>query len=166
MNMNKLVAHVGVIAISMTLTSPAWPHSDEEDAEAIDYSHAEEELAFGKASDPAMAAQTIEIEMSDMMRFTPEEITINKGDTVRFGVKNNGQLLHEMVLGTLDDLHEHAALMLKFPGMEHSEPHMAHVDVGQAKEMGWQFTNAGEFFYGCLQPGHFDAGMKGRIIVQ
>ena len=87
MNMNKLVAHVGVIAISMTLTSPAWPHSDEEDAEAIDYSHAEE-LAFGKASDPAMAAQTIEIEMSDMMRFTPEEITINKGDTVRFVVKN------------------------------------------------------------------------------
>ena len=104
--------------------------------------------------------------MNDTMRFTPSEITVNAGDTVRFVIKNNGQLLHEMVLGSLDELKEHAELMKKFPGMEHSEPHMAHVAVGDTQEMGWEFTSSGEFFYGCLVPGHFDAGMKGRIIVQ
>ena len=140
-------------------------HTDEADVDEIDYSDVEEHT-FGKASDPTKAVRTIEIEMSDTMRFTPAEITLNKGDTIRFVVKNNGQLLHEMVLGTLSDLNEHAELMKKFPGMEHAEPHMAHVDVGHIGEMGWEFTNSGEFFYGCLQPGHFDAGMKGRIIVQ
>jgi uncharacterized cupredoxin-like copper-binding protein len=104
--------------------------------------------------------------MSDEMRFTPSEIKVNRGDTVRFVIKNDGQLPHEMVLGTMDELLEHAELMKKFPGMEHSEPYMAHVAVGGTEEMGWQFTRAGEFFYGCLVPGHFDAGMKGKIIVQ
>ena len=165
MSMSKFVGRVGMLAVSLTLASAAWSHTEEAHEEEIDYSDVEEH-AFGKASDPAEAMHTIEIEMADTMRFTPAEITIHHGDTVRFVVKNKGQLLHEMVLGTLDDLMEHAALMQKFPGMEHSEPYMAHVDVGGTKEMGWQFTQAGEFFYGCLQPGHFEAGMKGRIIVQ
>jgi uncharacterized cupredoxin-like copper-binding protein len=31
--------------------------------------------------------------------------------------------------------------------------------------MGWQFTRAGEFFYACLIPGHFEAGMVGKVTV-
>lgn len=154
-----------VVVATFFLSGAVWPHSEEEHEEEIDYSDVEEH-SFGRASDPANAAQTIEVEMNDTMRFTPSEITVNAGDTVRFVIKNNGQLLHEMVLGSLDDLKEHAELMKKFPGMEHSEPHMAHVAVGDTQEMGWEFTSSGEFFYGCLVPGHFDAGMKGRIIVQ
>ena len=165
MSMRKVVARIGVLAASLTLASVTWAHTEEAHEEGIDYSDVEAH-SFGQASDPAKATHTIEIEMADTMRFTPAEITINHGDTVRFVVQNNGQLLHEMVLGTMDDLKVHSALMQKFPGMEHSEPYMAHVDVGGTKEMGWQFTNSGEFFFGCLQPGHFEAGMKGRIIVQ
>jgi uncharacterized cupredoxin-like copper-binding protein len=56
-------------------------------------------------------------------------------------------------------------MMRKHPGMEHDEPHMTHVSPGKAGEMGWQFTNAGEFFYGCLIPGHFEAGMIGKVTV-
>jgi uncharacterized cupredoxin-like copper-binding protein len=42
---------------------------------------------------------------------------------------------------------------------------MLHVGPGKTGEMGWRFTRAGEFHYGCLVPGHFEAGMVGRIKV-
>jgi uncharacterized cupredoxin-like copper-binding protein len=29
----------------------------------------------------------------------------------------------------------------------------------------WQFTPPGEFHFGCLVPGHFEAGTKGCITV-
>jgi len=84
---------------------------------------------------------------------------------VRFVVKNGGKVMHEMVIGTLDELKAHGEMMKKHPNMEHDEPYMAHVGPGKTHEMVWQFTKAGEFHFGCLVPGHFDAGMIGRIVV-
>lgn len=165
MKMKKVVAQMFGIVAAMLLSSAAWSHSEEAHEEAIDYSDVEQH-PFGKASDPKKATRTIEVDMHDTMRFTPAELTVKKGDTVRFSIRNSGQQLHEMVLGTEASLKEHAELMLKFPGMEHSEPYMAHVAVGSTGEIGWEFTSAGEFSYGCLVPGHYDAGMKGRIVVQ
>jgi uncharacterized cupredoxin-like copper-binding protein len=136
------------------------PHA----AKSIDYSKAEEH-PFGRAANPAKAKRTIRLDMTDQMRFEPAEITVKRGDIVRFVPVNKGQVLHEMVLGTLDDLKKHAELMRKHPGMEHDEPHMAHVAPGKTGEMGWQFTKAGEFYYGCLIPGHFETGMIGKVKV-
>jgi len=53
----------------------------------------------------------------------------------------------------------------KFPDMEHGEPCMAHVGPGQQGEIIWRFNQAGEFDFACLIPGHYQAGMKGRIVV-
>ena len=134
-------------------------------AQKIDYSDVEEH-EFGKASDPSLAKQTIEVDMTDNLRFNPDIVTVDKGDTVRFVVRNRGRLMHEMVLGTDESLTEHAKLMQKFPGMEHDEPHMAHVSPGGEHVMGWQFTKSGEFHFGCLVPGHFEGGMRGKIVVR
>jgi uncharacterized cupredoxin-like copper-binding protein len=71
-----------------------------------------------------------------------------------------------MVIGTLAELQEHAALMKKFPDMEHDEPWMAHVKPGATQEIVWQFNRAGEFNYACLVAGHFEAGMVGKVIVR
>jgi uncharacterized cupredoxin-like copper-binding protein len=138
---------------------------DEKHVAAIDYSKAEE-TAFGIAADPQQADRTITIGMSDALRFSPAEIAVKQGDAVKFVVKNLGQLQHEMVLGTLDELKAHGELMKRFPGMEHDEPYMAHVAPGKARVIGWRFTKAGEFYFGCLVPGHLDAGMIGKIIVK
>ena len=100
------------------------------------------------------------------MRFTPSQLKVERGETVRLVVKNDGKLKHELVLGTDSSLKKHAEMMKKFPGMEHEEPHMAHVSPGEEYVMGWQFTDAGTFAFGCLVPGHFDAGMKGTIVVR
>jgi uncharacterized cupredoxin-like copper-binding protein len=71
---------------------------------------------------------------------------------VHFVVRNDGKLLHEMVLGTQDDLAKHAELMRKFPDMEHDEPHMVHVPPGRTEIMVWQFNRPGEFRFACLVP--------------
>ena len=124
-----------------------------------------EETAFGREGDPKKAIRTVKIDMSDVMRFTPAQLTVKQGETVRFEVKNSGKTLHEMVLGTMKELKEHAELMKKHPGMEHDEPYMAHVAPGKTGRIVWQFTKPGEFYYGCLVPGHFEAGMVGKINV-
>ena len=143
----------------------AHAHTGKHETKApkINYAKAEE-TPFGKAADPRKAKAVV-VHMSDSMRFSPSEIVVKKGDIVRFEVKNDGKVMHEMVLGTKKELKEHAALMKKFPDMEHDEPHMLHVPPGKSGAMGWQFTRAGEFFFACLIPGHYEAGMVGKVIV-
>jgi len=124
------------------------------------------ETDFGRTGDPRKAARTIRVDMSDRMRFSPDTIEVKPGDTVRLVVRNSGKTMHEMVLGTMKELRDHAELMKKHPGMEHDEPYMAHVGPGKTAEIVWQFTKAGEFYFGCLIPGHFEAGMVGRVTVK
>jgi uncharacterized cupredoxin-like copper-binding protein len=123
------------------------------------------ENEFGMYQPKMQVSKTIEIKMSDQMKFTPSEIRVKKGDVIKFVHTNTGQLMHEFVLGTSETLVEHAKMMKKFPNMEHSEPYMTHVAPGQRGEIIWQFSEAGEFAFGCLIPGHFDAGMKGTVFV-
>ena len=103
--------------------------------------------------------------MTDNMRFGPDNVEVRQGDTVRFVVHNAGRVMHEFVIGTRTELEEHAALMKKFPNMEHDEPYMAHVAPGRTGEIVWTFNRAGEFDFACLLPGHFAARMSGRIKV-
>jgi uncharacterized cupredoxin-like copper-binding protein len=124
-----------------------------------------EEHSFGRQGSPAGVSRTVTVDMSDAMRFNPPEIQAKQGETIRFVAKNGGKVLHEMVLGNMAELKAHGELMKKFPNMEHDEPYMAHVGPGKTREIVWTFTKAGEFHFGCLVPGHFDAGMVGRIVV-
>ena len=125
-----------------------------------------EDKAFGREGDPAKATRTIRVEMADTMRFTPADITVKRGETVKLVATNKGQVLHEMVLGTAEELKKHAEQMKKFPEMEHDEPHMAHVKPGTSGEIVWRFNKPGEFQFACLIPGHFEAGMVGKVTVK
>ncbi|MDX2220486.1 MAG: cupredoxin family protein [Burkholderiales bacterium] len=124
-----------------------------------------DEHPWGREGDPKKAVRTVEVDMSDAMRFTPDKLEVKQGDTVKFVVKNRGKVMHEMVIGTEKELKAHAEMMKKHPGMEHEEPYMAHVSPGKREEIVWQFTKPGDFMFGCLIPGHFEAGMVGKITV-
>jgi len=124
-----------------------------------------EQKPWGIAGDAKAAKRTIQIAMSDDMRFTPSKIEVKQGETVRFVVTNKGKLLHEMVIGDKKTLDEHAALMVKFPTMEHDEPYMAHVSAGKKETLVWTFNQPGEFDFACLIAGHYQAGMVGKIHV-
>jgi uncharacterized cupredoxin-like copper-binding protein len=125
-----------------------------------------EQKDWGIAGDPKKAKRTIEIRMTDDMRFAPKEIQVKLGETVRLVAVNAGKVLHEIVIGTPQELKAHAEMMKKHPGMEHDEPYMAHVDPGQKGAIVWTFNRAGTFEFACLIPGHFEAGMIGRITVK
>ena len=173
----------------MSLVPVAFGHGESGHGKpkAVDYSKAEE-TPFGRAGKPDKVDRTVRIEMEDTMHFfavasAPAErttdvrmgdaphamsgdIVVKRGETVRFLVRNDGKIMHEMVIGSTKELKEHAELMRRFPGMEHDEPYMAHVVPGKSGELVWQFTQAGEFHYACLIPGHMEAGMIAKITVK
>lgn len=124
-----------------------------------------DESAIGVPGVAAKVTRTVEVNMTDNMRFSPASIDVKQGETVRFKVKNSGQVKHEFVLGTEKELKEHYQVMLKNPEMEHEEPNMITLAGGKTGEVIWQFTKAGKVDFGCLQPGHWDAGMKGAVTV-
>lgn len=132
----------------------AWKEKPDEHASAL-----------GTPGDPAKVTRTIAVNMTDDMRFSPAKIAVKKGETIKFVVKNSGRIKHEMVLGSASELKEHAAMMKKMPGMEHADENMVVVDPGKTGEIVWHFTQAGNFDFACLQPGHFEAGMKGKLSV-
>ncbi|GIK86393.1 MAG: cupredoxin family protein [Burkholderiales bacterium] len=156
-------AFAGALLVS---AGASHAHGDEKHpARTFDPARAEQQ-PFGIAGDPRKATRTLKVAMSDAMHFLPSVLKVRKGETVRFIVRNEGRLLHELVLGTEDELRKHADLMRKFPDMEHDEPHMVHVQPGEAGDLVWTFNRAGEFHFACLVGGHYEAGMKGRIIVE
>ena len=124
-----------------------------------------EQKAWGIAGDARAVTRTIEVTMTDNMRFTPDRIEVRQGETIRFVHRNAGKIMHEFVIGTRQELDAHAALMLKFPNMEHDEPYMAHVGPGKKAEIVWNFNRPGAFEFACLIAGHYQAGMVGRITV-
>lgn len=127
--------------------------------------HEAESSLIGKAGDPAKVTRTVTVDMNDTMRFTPASISVKEGEVIRFAVKNSGKLKHEMVIGSASELKEHAQLMAKFPDMEHAEPNQVTLLPGKTGNIVWQFGKAGKVDFACLQPGHFEAGMKGQVVV-
>jgi len=153
-----------LLATALAASGGAAAHGDKHGA-AGSGPVVKEQKAWGIAGDRAAVKRTIEIGMSDTMRFTPSRIEVRLGETVRLVHRNGGKLMHEFVLGTAQELQAHAALMKKFPDMEHDEPYMAHVPPGKIVEIVWTFNRAGTFDFACLVPGHFDAGMVGQVVV-
>ena len=152
-----------VFAAAFALAGNASAHGDKHADSAV--AAKKEQTDWGIAGDARTARRTLTFTMSDNMRFTPDRIVVREGETVRLVIRNQGKMLHEFVLGTRKTLDEHAALMVKFPTMEHDEPYMAHVAPGQTGQIVWTFNRAGEFDFACLIAGHYQAGMVGKVLV-
>lgn len=188
MHQARPVARALVAAFAVAFIPAAFGHGESGHGkpEAVDYSKMPE-MPIGRAGNPKNAIRTIHVAMNDKMQFVastprsgrgadiapgirphamPGDIEVKRGETIRFVVRNEGAVMHEMVIGTMRELKTHAELMRKHPEMEHDEPYMAHVAPGKEGEMTWQFTRPGEFHYACLMPGHMEAGMISRIIVK
>lgn len=150
------------IALAITLAiSSAMAYAGGNAADGHSHAHG----AIGVPGTAAKVNRTVEVDMTDAMRFNPSSVAAKQGETIRFIVKNSGQLKHEFVLGTEKELKEHYEVMKKFPEMEHDDPNMVTVAPGKTGEVVWQFTQSGTVNFACLQPGHYDAGMKGAVKV-
>lgn len=147
--------HQGMMPGMMRGTAVGGHEEDDRHAQAV-----------GRPGNPKNVSRALQVVMSDDMKFTPASIEVKRGETIRFLVRNAGSIKHEMVIGTMAELKQHAALMRRFPGMEHSDPNMITLAPGKRGELIWQFTRAGSFDFACLQPGHFEAGMIGEVSVK
>lgn len=154
------------ICITGMLFSPgAMAHGDKQHESKRPDQIVKEQKPWGIAGEPAKVTRTIRFSMTDNMRFTPDKIAVKQGETIRFVLKNDGKIMHEFVLGTKPTLDEHAAMMMKFPEMEHDAPYMAHVGPGKTGEIVWTFNEPGQFDFACLIAGHYQAGMVGAVTV-
>ncbi len=130
---------------------------------AKDHPHA---AVNGQPGDPAKVDQVIGMTMDDTMRFTPDRISVKAGETVRFFLKNTGKVPHEFVIGSMDELREHAEVMRRMPEMKHEEPNSITLAPRQIGGVVWQFERPGTVDFACLVPGHFEAGMVGQVRVE
>ena len=153
MKFNQIIATLAVSFLATTAMA-AGNHAGGHDGEAI-----------GKPGVAARVTRTVTIDMRDDMKFHSSIFEAKQGETIRFIAKNSGKVKHEMVLGTAKDLKDHYEVMKKNPEMEHADANMVTVAPGKTGEIIWQFTKAGKIDFACLQPGHYDAGMKGLVNV-
>lgn len=121
--------------------------------------------SIGEPGQKKNVTRTIQVDASDNMRFTPDNLTVKKGETIRFVIKNSGKVPHEFSLGTEKELKEHYEVMKKHPNMEHEEDNKISLKPGQEGEVVWRFTKTGVVHFACLHVGHYDAGMKGKVKV-
>ncbi len=118
--------------------------------------------------------QVVTIEAKDV-KFAPVELALKAGRT-KFIVPNTGALPHEMVLYPEAD--KAAVVEMHKKSMEaamgHEEKEMAEkaivvevedVDGGKTKESTVIDLKPGTYEFGCFVPGHYEAGMKGKITV-
>jgi uncharacterized cupredoxin-like copper-binding protein len=127
----------------------------------------------GLAQSAMEVTRTINVDMNDSMRFTPDTLQVAAGEAVKLVVHNSGKLPHEMVLGSEEALKAHANEMKKSAG--HSDEHHhdsgngwieLSVNPGETKEWVIRFDKAQTLQMACFIPGHFEAGMKGQLLVQ
>jgi uncharacterized cupredoxin-like copper-binding protein len=128
------------------------------------------EMPVGQPGKKKDVTRTIKVTMKETpdgkMLFEPAEITVATGETIRFFVSNIGETDHEFVLDDTVGMAKHKELMAKFPEMEHDDPNAVRLEPGKKGEVIWKFSNAGSFEFGCLIPGHMEAGMHGPITVK
>lgn len=124
---------------------------------------------IGEPGDKTKVTQTINVSMKETddgkMLFTPDKIKVRKDQTVRFKIKNVGEVDHEFVLDEMEANAEHRAVMAKAPEMEHDNPNAISLAPGESGEIIWKFTADGPLEFACLKPGHYESGMRGDLSI-
>lgn len=129
-------------------------------------------LTAGRPGHASNIDRTIDIDASDI-EFDVQQIQVEDGETIRFVVRNSGQLVHDFTIGTAQLQAEHRQEMLRMmqqgtmpSQMEHSDPNAITIPPGETREIIWQFAEAENVEFGCNIPGHYEAGMKGEIEIE
>jgi len=108
--------------------------------------------------------RTIQVDTTDALRFTPEQLSVRAGETIAFEIRNPRAMPHEFFIGTPAKQQEHERDMASGAPM-HAEPGQIDVPAGQTVRLVYTFEQPGTPEYGCHVPGHYPAGMRGTITI-
>ncbi len=156
--------------------NPQWAAGDHSHDSQATSGSSDNHAQVAPSSD-MVVSRSIEVSMNDQMRFTPERISVQQGETIRFVLTNAGSLVHEMVLGSPQDIQAHAKEMQEMAqsskGNNASHAHGNHtaakalsVPAGETREWVIRFDDVIELEMACLVPGHLEAGMRGALSVK
>jgi uncharacterized cupredoxin-like copper-binding protein len=156
-------------AITTGLAAEGHKHPDQsqtsnESRHAHEGAHAHGDSPAGRPGNPKNISRTIKITALDI-RYDKPEIRVKAGETIKFVVSNAGKLRHEFTIGDMDQQREHAEMMKQMPDMVHEDANTLTLEPGETKNLVWQFTKAGSLEAACHIPGHYEAGMKSRVVV-
>jgi uncharacterized cupredoxin-like copper-binding protein len=99
--------------------------------------------------------RTVNLTADDELTFFPNVVKVVEGETVTFNVTTSGTAMHEFMLGPQADA---------FADKE-GTPEIADIGPGETKSLTFTFDGPGPFAFACHEPGHFEAGMEGYIVV-
>lgn len=139
-------------------------------------SHGGEKIDGGRPGKAADVSRTVTIIAKDT-EFNPKSVPVKEGETIRFVVRNEGQLVHELTIGSKEMQIAHQEEMLGFAASgaitvdrvdhskigSHGHGNNVLLEPGKSGEVIWKFAQAADLEFGCNIPGHYDQGMKGAF---
>lgn len=98
----------------------------------------------------------VHLDMTDSLKFIPDQIAAVAGESVRFVLTNSGTVEHEFQVGPADKVaaDQHDGVIVKEKDK---------LVAGSTAAVDYTFTASGPFAFACHMPGHYEAGMKGTI---
>jgi len=119
---------------------------------------------IGEKGDINDVTKVINVKMFDNY-YEPNEITVKKGETVKFIVKNMGELVHELNIATKEMHKKHQPEMAKMDhSMAHKHANSVLLEPSDTGEIIWKFSTSAKLEIACNVPGHYEAGMIAEII--
>ncbi|MBW3668385.1 MAG: multicopper oxidase domain-containing protein [Actinobacteria bacterium] len=108
-----------------------------------------------------VADRTVEL-TARLSRFEPTVITVRAGTTVRFVVRNEDPIDHELIVGDdeVHGAHETGTEPYHLP-----RPGEVTARAGETVSTTYRFDRPGEVVFACHLPGHFAYGMRGTVHV-
>ena len=143
---------------------------------------------IGEKGNPNNVDRVINIKMYDNY-YDPNVLKVKEGETIKFIVQNLGKMVHEYNIATkemhikhqpeMQKLVEHGILkinkidMVKMKEMSKKDHSLSHshansviVEPNKTKEIIWKFSKNTVLEIACNVPGHYQAGMVGKIIFE
>jgi uncharacterized cupredoxin-like copper-binding protein len=129
----------------------------------------------GRPGTAAEADRTVRIVARDT-EFNLSKIQVEAGETVRFVIRNTGDLVHEFTIGTPEMQRAHQEEMARMMEQGHfsateidQEAHHGHansalIGPGEEAEVVWTFEKTETLEFACNIPGHYEQGMKGEFV--
>lgn len=136
-----------------------------------------------RAAGGAPKAQEITIQLTEFA-FKPNKITLTKGVPVELKLSNTGRVTHEFMVYahpksgmSMEDLEKWAEARSYFKDLELTVEgggikvvgegiFEVEIEAGKTAEIRFTPKKPGTFELGCHLPGHYEAGMKGTLVVK
>ena len=149
------------------------------------FCYADKNMKIGSKGNLNEISRIIKVKMFDNY-YEPNSFSIERGETIKFEVENVGMLVHEFNIGNKMMHIKHQPEMLKMAengillpfsidkekmkkmakmdkSMGHSHSNSVLLEPKQKGEIIWKFFNAVNIEIACNVPGHYQAGMIGKV---